>query len=132
MRTDKSPLLPVAINRNDDTPLHRQVFDQMRDAILSGRLTPGWRLPSSRALAGELGVSRNTVLAAYDQLFAEGYIEGKIGSGTRVSKVLPEEVLATRSTAPSIQETRKQNPIRLSKVARSLIDDRPSQRQSGR
>lgn len=131
MRTDKSPLLPVTINREDDTPLHRQVFDQMRDAILSGRLTPGWRLPSSRALSKELSVSRNTILAAYDQLFAEGYIEGKIGSGTRVSRILPEEVLATRSNAQSIEDTIKQKPVRLSKVAQLLINDRPSQRQSG-
>lgn len=131
MRTDKSPLLPVTINREDDTPLHRQVFDQMRDAILGGRLTPGWRLPSSRALAKELSVSRNTILAAYDQLFAEGYIEGKTGSGTRVSRVLPEEVLATRSSAQSIEDTINQKPVRLSKVAQLLISDRPSQRQSG-
>jgi len=131
MRTDKSPLLPISINRKDEMPLHRQVFDQMRDAILSGRLIPGWRLPSSRALAGELGVSRNTILAAYDQLFAEGYIEGKIGSGTRVSRILPEEVLATRSTALSITDTSQQKPVRLSKVAQSLLHDRPSQRQSG-
>lgn len=130
-RTDKSPLLPVAINRDDDTPLHRQVFDQMRDAILSGRLTPGWRLPSSRALSEELGVSRNTILAAYDQLFAEGYTEGKIGSGTRVSRILPEEVLATRSSARSSSETVNNQNVRLSNVARALINDRPSQRQSG-
>jgi len=130
-RTDKSPLLPVAINRDDDVPLHRQVFDQMRDAILSGRLTPGWRLPSSRALAQELKVSRNTILAAYDQLFAEGYTEGKIGSGTRVSRVLPEEVLATRSSVTSANESANKGQIRLSRVAQSLIIDRPSQRQSG-
>lgn len=130
-RTDKSPLLPVAINRDEDTPLHRQVFDQMRDAILSGRLTPGWRLPSSRALSEELSVSRNTILAAYDQLFAEGYTEGKIGSGTCVSRVLPEEVLATRSSIQPVSNSVDNRNIKLSKVAEALINDRPSQRQSG-
>lgn len=130
MRTDKSPLLPVAINRDADTPLHRQVFDQVRDAILSGRLTPGWRLPSSRALATELLVSRNTILAAYDQLFAEGYTEGEIGSGTRVSRVLPEEVLATRSAIDRSRLTGTLKNVRLSRVARDLIGNRPGRRVS--
>lgn len=130
MRTDKSPLLPVTINRNADTPLHRQVFDQVRDAILGGRLTPGWRLPSSRALARELAVSRNTILAAYDQLFAEGYTEGEIGSGTRVSRVLPEEVLATRSVIDGSRTSASSGNVRLSRVAQDLIGDRPERRQS--
>jgi GntR family transcriptional regulator / MocR family aminotransferase len=96
---DHAPLLMIAVERPSDVPMHRQVFDQIRDAILGGRLAPGRRLPSTRALADELSVSRNTVLAAYDQLFAEGYTEGQTGSGTRVSRVLPEDVLAARSMA---------------------------------
>lgn len=94
---DRAPLLMIAVDRAAQTPMHRQVFDQIRDAILGGRLAPGRRLPSSRALADEIGVSRNTVLAAYDQLFAEGYTEGQVGSGTTVSRVLPEDVLAARA-----------------------------------
>ena len=57
----------------------------LRDALRSGRLTPGTRLPSSRALARDLGLARNTVAAAYAQLVAEGWLEGRQGAGTRVA-----------------------------------------------
>ena len=95
----KTPLLSLALDRRGKTSLQVQLFDQIRDAILSGRLAPGIGLPASRTLASELEVSRNTVLGAFERLLAEGYIEGKTGSGTRVSKVLPEDLLTTRSKA---------------------------------
>jgi GntR family transcriptional regulator/MocR family aminotransferase len=66
------------------TPLHRQVYDGLRSAILSGRLRPGDRLPATRSLAGELALSRQTVADAYDQLRAEGYVHARQGSGTFV------------------------------------------------
>jgi GntR family transcriptional regulator/MocR family aminotransferase len=66
-------------------PVIRQVYDQVRDAIHAGALKPGGRLPSSRDLAARLGVARASVVAAYDQLLAEGYAEGRTGSGTYVS-----------------------------------------------
>ena len=56
-----------------------------REALRSGRLAPGTRLPSSRALARDLGLARNTVAAAYGQLVAEGWLEGRQGAGTRVA-----------------------------------------------
>lgn len=65
-------------------PLHAQLMRALKAAILSGRLEQGERLPATRALAKELGISRNTVLAAYDQLRAEGFISGKVGSGSYV------------------------------------------------
>ncbi|MBT6203040.1 MAG: PLP-dependent aminotransferase family protein, partial [Rhodospirillaceae bacterium] len=65
--------------------LSTQLYEQVRDLILSGRLAQGVRLPATRTLAGELGVSRNTVVAAFDQLFAEGFLDGKVGSGTYVT-----------------------------------------------
>jgi len=71
-------------------PLYRQLYETLRSAILSGRLGPGARLPSSRALAGALGVSRNTIATAYEQLRMEGYFEGRVGSGTYVSRSLPK------------------------------------------
>ncbi len=83
-------------------PLHRQLYDGLRMAILAGRLSAGARLPATRALAAELHVSRNTVLDAYAQLLAEGYVEGKIGSGTYVSRALPDDLLHVRET----QDTR--------------------------
>ena len=75
------------------TPLYRQVYAGLRGAILDGRLPGGVRLPSTRALAEQLGLARNTVSSAYEQLFAEGYVEAAVGSGTFVSRVLPDDVL---------------------------------------
>lgn len=69
-------------------PLYRQIYDKLRARILSGELAVGERLPSSRDLAGELHVSRNVVLLAYEQLEAEGYVCGRSGSGTYVSEGL--------------------------------------------
>ncbi|WP_259781211.1 MocR-like pyridoxine biosynthesis transcription factor PdxR [Aestuariispira ectoiniformans] len=95
-RTDRAALLPVALERSSDKPMHRQLYDQLREMILSGRLVGGERLPSTRTLAKDLAVSRNTVAAAFDQLLAEGYLEGKVGAGSFVSGELPEEALATK------------------------------------
>jgi GntR family transcriptional regulator / MocR family aminotransferase len=81
------------------TPLYRQLYDGLRGAILCGKLPAGTRLPATRALAEELGVSRNTVANAFDQLHAEGYLEGRVGSGTYVSRALPDELLAVGSVA---------------------------------
>jgi GntR family transcriptional regulator/MocR family aminotransferase len=76
--------------------LNRQLYFAVRDAILDARLQPGTRLPSTRALADDLAVSRNTVMAAFEQLLAEGYIEGRVGAGSFVSRELPEETLHAR------------------------------------
>jgi GntR family transcriptional regulator/MocR family aminotransferase len=65
-------------------------YAQVREAVLTGRIAPGTRLPATRALAAELGCSRNTVLNAFAQLGAEGYLESRRGSGTYVSRVLPD------------------------------------------
>lgn len=70
--------------------LYEQLYQELRHRILHGQLAPGSRLPSTRALARELGVSRNTVLCAYNQLLAEGYAVGQTGSGTYVASTLPD------------------------------------------
>ena len=67
------------------SPVTRQVYDQLRGAILTGALGAGARLPSSRDLAGRLGVARASVVSAFDQLLAEGYVEGRPGAGTFVA-----------------------------------------------
>lgn len=72
-------------------PAHRRVYESIRRAIASHHLTPGTRLPSTRSLAEALGVSRNTLLAAFEQLHDEGYVVSRTGSGTRVAKTLPED-----------------------------------------
>ena len=74
--------------------LAQQIYHALRRAILAGQLAPGMRLPATRTLAHELGVSRNTVLLAYDQLLAEGYTVGQTGSGTYVAAALPDVTLS--------------------------------------
>jgi len=83
----------VAVDPESGVPLYRQVYEALREAILSGRLARGARLPSSRALAGDLGVARNTVLQAYEQLRSEGYLLGRRGGGTRAREVIPDALL---------------------------------------
>jgi GntR family transcriptional regulator/MocR family aminotransferase len=94
-------LLTLPLDPAAATPLFRQVYEGLRRGILDGTLAPGARLPATRGLAEELGVSRNTVLNAYEQLLAEGYLEGKAGSGTYVPRTLPEDMLQVRQTNES-------------------------------
>ena len=77
--------LPLAADRAGPAPLTAQIVGQLRAAMADGRLAAGERLPSTRALAGTLGVSRTVVTGAYAQLFAEGWMEGRHGSGTYVA-----------------------------------------------
>lgn len=92
----------IAVDTESSIPLYRQLFDALRDSILAGLLKPGVRLPSTRNLAQDLGVGRNTVIAAYDQLIAEGYLEARTGAGTRVATITPDalsRVSAERGTS---------------------------------
>src|SRR5215467_4264507 len=75
------------------TELYRWLYEQLRAAILEGRLQPGSRLPATRDLAETYKLSRTTIVTAFEQLKSEGYVEGKTGSGTYVSQVLPEQLL---------------------------------------
>lgn len=86
-------LAHIPLDRRSRSPLHKQIYDGVRRAILNGSLRPGQRLPSTRALAIELHVSRLPVLMAYDQLLHEGYLDGRLGSGTFVSEALPDDLL---------------------------------------
>ena len=81
------------LDRSSPEALHRQLYGRLREAVLSGRLAAGTRLPSTRTLAAELGVSRNTVTGAFLPLLSEGYLEGRVGSGTYVSRSLPENLM---------------------------------------
>jgi GntR family transcriptional regulator/MocR family aminotransferase len=94
-------------------PLHQQLYAELRAAILAGLIAAGTRLPATRALAHELGVSRNTVLDAYAQLLAEGYVEGKMGSGTYVNGALPDDLLQVHAkTTPSPRAALNRDPSR--------------------
>ena len=89
-------LYAFEVTRTEHTPLFRQIYLQLRSAILTRRLRPGTKLPSTRELASQLGVSRSAVVVAYEQLLAEGYTSGRRGSGTYVSSDLPEPIEGRR------------------------------------
>ncbi len=86
--------LTIPLSKNDGS-LFRQVYLGLRQAILSGRFRADGRLPSTRDLADQLGVSRTVVLLAYDQLLAEGFVTGRRGSGTYVAESLSSDRLVT-------------------------------------
>ncbi|WP_370771003.1 GntR family transcriptional regulator, partial [Actinomadura roseirufa] len=77
--------LPLAVDRSAGEPMNAQLVAQLRAAMREGRLAEGERLPGSRSLAALLGVSRTVVTEAYEQLYAEGWLEGRHGSGTYVT-----------------------------------------------
>src|SRR5215471_1279871 len=90
--------------------LNRQVYQHLREAILSGSLSGGEKLPSTRDLAEQLGISRTVVVSAYDQLLAEGFAEGRAGSGTYVAKGVGKR--AARSEGKSV-------PLRVSRFGQT-------------
>lgn len=87
-------LHPWRVDPDSDQPLFRQIYGEVRGAILARALAPGARLPSTRALAARLGVSRTSAVMAYEQLLAEGWIETRVGSGAYVGVDLPAPFLA--------------------------------------
>ena len=101
-------------------PLYRQLYERLRGQILAGRLDAGARLPSTRVLAGLLGVSRSTTALAYDLLLQEGYIESRVGDGTRVARLHaePGQPSSARPTTPALFR----HNIPLSRRGRLLAD----------
>ena len=95
-------------------PLYKQLYGRLRGAILTGRLPRGAHLPSTRALASELGVSRTTTALAYEQLLMEGYLESRVGHGTSVSQQLPESLIddPRAQTRNPASETGQRTPSR--------------------
>jgi GntR family transcriptional regulator / MocR family aminotransferase len=93
-RVPTSFVPPVALDDRKRTPIYRQLYDWFRRAITEGQMPPGQRMPSTRALAAELKVSRIPVLNAYEQLLAEGYLETFVGAGTCVARSIPDETVA--------------------------------------
>jgi GntR family transcriptional regulator/MocR family aminotransferase len=91
-------LAAIPLDRQSGTPLFRQLYLPLKEAILAGDVGAGVRLPATRALGRLLNVSRQTVLAAYEQLMAEGYLQGAVGKGTFVSASLPATGRAVDST----------------------------------
>ncbi len=99
-RTSSALELLVPLSRADPRPLHKQLEHELRDAIRSGRLAPAATLPSSRALAGQLGVSRGIVVEAYEQLVAEGYLASRPGGLTQVARAASTTTARPAGPAP--------------------------------
>src|SRR5690606_6519327 len=90
-RSNSEPIMQtnLLVTLRGAGPLHARLYAELRAAVLGGRLTPGARLPATRALARDLGVSRMVVVQAYERLVAEGYLEARVGAGTFVPAGLP-------------------------------------------
>jgi GntR family transcriptional regulator/MocR family aminotransferase len=98
-------LAAMPLDRRSGTPLFRQLYLQLKEAILAGGVGAGARLPATRELGRLLNVSRQTVLSAYEQLMAEGYLEGAVGKGTFVSASLPAaERAVAKAAGKAVQE----------------------------
>src|ERR1041385_8623196 len=112
----------IRLDRASAEPLHQQLYRQIRDELRSGSFIDGSsRLPSSRALATDLGISRLTVNLAFSKLHDEGYLQTRIGSGTFVVNALPETFLsAKRAKAEAPLEL----PVRLSERVKKIPDKR--------
>ena len=79
----------IRLDRTSDETLHDQLIEHLRRAILGRQLPAGARLPATRVLAADLGISRNVIVAAFDELISEGYLEARVGSGTYVAADVP-------------------------------------------
>ena len=99
-------ILPL---REAKTPAFRWLYAALRADILAGRLRPGSRLPATRDLATQYGLSRGTVVSAFEELKSEGYLHGSRGSGTYVSSVLPENLLQVAPAAEAETLARSSN-----------------------
>ena len=112
----------IRLDRTAAEPLHQQLYRQIRDELRSGTFSDSSsRLPSSRALATDLGIARNTVNLAFSKLHAEGYLQSKVKSGTFVADSLPETFLSARRSEAHPQTER---PVRISDRVRAIPDER--------
>lgn len=117
------PFLMLNDKSASAAPLYRQIYEGVRLAILSGKLISGTRLPASRVLAKQLSVSRLTVVNAFEQLLAEGYLEGKTGSGTFVASKIPEDLLQISEFEKKSKTTEAaKEKVKISKFAERLTE----------
>ncbi len=114
----------IVLDHHTSLPLYRQVYDRLRIQILAGQLEAGARLPSTRSLAAELGVSRTTTALAYEHLLLEGYIESRVGDGTRVASLQSEQRFqaAGKTEAREVPDTATTPPAELSRRGQLLLD----------
>ena len=119
---------PISLDPCSRHSLQAQLHEQVRKLILGGRLKPGMRMPASRALAMQLGVSRNTVILAYERLTAEGYLQARGAVGTFVNHDLPDDCLAARRLASGagsgVQHSLQHRPIAFEGRAQAILNGR--------
>src|SRR6187399_620782 len=114
----------MSVDRASDEPMHRQIYGALRRFILDGQISQNTLLPSTRSLAEDLKVGRNTVIAAYDQLLAEGFIEARAGSGTWVAPIQQNRGSVAARTSP-------RTSVRLSKRGQTIVDGPQPPRNAG-
>src|SRR5580692_3654427 len=122
-RVAASFLPPIVLDRASPAPMYRQLYEWFRRSIIEGRLRPGQRVPSTRGLATELGISRIPVLGAFEQLLAEGYLETFVGAGTCVARSIPDDTLsppAVKAWKGHPEKVEKRGPRRMSRRGAAL------------
>lgn len=114
----------IMLDQHASAPLYRQLYERLRSSILAGQLEAGTRLPSTRVLASTLGVSRTTTALAYEHLLLEGYIESRVGDGTRVAHLQPEQLFQRDRDAQDLDTTGTSgtSPAVLARRGQVLID----------
>ena len=116
----------LEIEQSAVTPIYRQIEGQIRNAVLTGIIKPGLRLPASRVLARDIGVSRPTVVQVYEYLSFEGFLETRRGAGTFVSRTLPNYI-PSKSVQPESSKSPNRPAIKpLSIMGAKLADLKPS------
>ena len=118
--TTSGPELLVELDRGVPEPLHRQLTNGLRDAIRTGRLVPETRLPSTRVLAADLGVSRRLVVDAYSQLAAEGFLLSRPGPGRAWRRSMPPARRATSASLRSSSTSTSRQAHRISTAIRGM------------
>ena len=124
-RSRTTPPLGIALDPDRSEPLHKQIGEQLRRAILERRLKPGAKLPSSRLMAQDLNCARGTVLLAVDQLAAEGYVVSQAGSSISVAANLPDEMLIAPGVGMPFSGMTAEKPA-LSRRTQALLSGKPS------
>jgi GntR family transcriptional regulator/MocR family aminotransferase len=122
---DAAPLL-VPLDAASALPLHRQIYEGLRAGILAGRFSANMRLPSTRVLASELGVARNTVVLAFDQLSAEGYLSSRRGGGTRVRAGIPDSLINVRAGRTGARDGERRHVHRATSAVRAPLPRSPA------
>lgn len=113
------------IDRRDNLPIHRQICEWFQCAIAEGQIKPGERVPSTRGLAAELGVSRGSVNNAYEQLRAEGYLDTVVGAGTHIARSIPNECLTIKQIQHVVDPAVHPNLLSRAISARASLWDGP-------